>query len=172
MIFARDRVKIDFTYETWGWAVDFADAMFNDSKGKKRKNNHGIPEKENTDEENYRKVLQGAVAECAVYLHTGIEWHRAVGSVGNKSTLPDLGDDIQVRSSKPNRPFIYRRTDDEEQKFVFVWVNLEKREATIVGWLYGWECKEKGEWCDPQNRNNPIWSIHHMSPHPIDTLED
>ncbi len=171
MLFGRQHILVDHNEGTWDQAYEFAVALDEDSRKHNRKNNFNIHEKENTPEENFRKTLQGALAECAVHVVTNLPWHRTVGNVGNKKTLPDIGDDIQVRSRRSGKDLIHRETDDPNQKFVLVWVNIDDRISTVVGWLYGWQCREKGEWKDPQNRNSPVWEVSHMRLNSMDTIQ-
>jgi hypothetical protein len=170
LILSKDLDSFDVKGQWYDMALDFAQEMHEDSMKRKLRNANGIPPDEDTERENFRKTFQGAKAEVAVHKVTGLPWHRTVGNFGDKKTIPDIGEDIQVRSRAFGKGLIHRLGDDPNQKFVLVWVDGNR--VTVVGWMWGWECRERGSWVDPQERGYPVWQVPYVKLRKISTITE
>jgi len=115
----------------------------------------------------FEEDIRGVGAEAAVGKVLGIPWDRSYGSasIGNV----DLGEDIEVRSSKI--PFlILRPKDSKESRYILVrdlWVSRHKPVYDIVGWLKGGDGMTEDNWTNfgkdrpfcwgvPQSKLNPM----------------
>lgn len=100
----------------------------------------------------WEKDIDGACAEIAVSKAIG----RRIGSPIGTFHAPDVGT-IQVRHTKlESGCLIHRREDSERRPFVLVVGEIPT--YTIVGWLYGKECR-KTEWLKTYNNREPAWFV-------------
>lgn len=84
--------------------------------------------------------IEGALAEMALCKHMGLYWTAGV----NTFKHPDVGQDIQVRSTtRDDGCLIVRDDDSDDHRFYLVIGSNGTYE--IVGWLYGSEAK-KDKW--------------------------
>jgi hypothetical protein len=87
--------------------------------------------------------VRGAAAECAVAKALGIYWD---GSVDTFKTKADLGENIEIRSTKTNPPkLIVRPNDGAEKIYVCVqdeWLEGQRPTYLIHGWMTGTEAMD------------------------------
>jgi len=100
----------------------------------------------------------GASAEFVVARVTGKKWHAFADKIKREdgSSIPDVGEDIQVRStSHPAGRLLVHRTDRDDETFVLArtfWPRVE-----VIGWLWGYEAKEERYWQQPNPRQSPAF---------------
>jgi len=102
----------------------------------KHENKHGLE----SDDNGWNIHILGAMGEMAFSKAMGMYWCCGV----NTFHAPDIGQAIQVRTrSKRGYELIVREADSSDDIFVLVLGQCPTFD--VVGWLYGWECKNE-EW--------------------------
>ena len=93
----------------------------------------------------------GVAGEMAASIVTGIEWtgmfiSRAAIKARMGKSIPDLGTDIEVRTTmKPTYRLMVHRNDPSDWRFILV-RRIEDATFDVVGWQYGHEVKQKKLW--------------------------
>jgi hypothetical protein len=131
---------------------------------RKRPSAHGYDERAPLDVH-----IQGAAAELGISLITGLEWHAFLEHLPTERKPPDVGADLQVRSTEyRSGHLICHPGDSEEDRFILVHVN--GRKLQIKGWLRGSEAKQEKYWGDKFKNGRPAYWIPQRELHPIDQL--
>jgi len=95
-------------------------------------------------ERGWQYDIDGAFGEMAVARWRNVYWD---GTVGTISAPADVGLDWQVRSTPwHNGCLLVHDTDKDDQPFILV--HSSPPRMTILGWLFGAEAKERGQWGD------------------------
>jgi hypothetical protein len=90
--------------------------------------------------------LLGAFGEDAVSEYSGLPWS-GCGQNG-KGKGPDVGVDVQVRTSRAGSQYLWITKDDPpEARYVFV--TKHENKACIHGWRWGCDVKENPEYFGP-----------------------
>lgn len=119
------------------------------------------PRHEQPKDDSLNAHIFGAMGEMAAAKAMGIYPGFTVNTFGD---APDMGDDIQVRTSKTNR-LIVREHDNDDQKFVLVTGNAP--EMDVIGWVYGREAKHDKWFTDNGNGRPPAWFVPASELRPI-----
>jgi hypothetical protein len=97
--------------------------------------------------------IEGACAELVVAKHLHVYWDGSIYTF----KFPDLGGDIQVRHTiRMNGRLIFRRRDDERERYVFVVGRFPNYH--ICGWIYGYEAKKDEFLANPNNKEE-AWFV-------------
>jgi len=127
--------------------------------------------------------VEGACAEIACSLFTGLDWECAVGKLKRGG---DIGNWTQVRHSPNNRSdLIIRPGDSKMLRKPWVLVTGMDSWYLIHGWLWGYEAKEKKDgtvnsaavvptsedrWGAFLDSKSPAWGVPQEHLHPMETL--
>ena len=117
--------------------------------------------------------VEGACAEIACSLFTGLDWECASGKLKRGG---DIGNWTQVRHSPNNiSDLIIRPRDEKMIRKPWVLVTGGDSWYLIHGWLWGYEAKEKKEngtdrWGAFLDSKTPAWGVPQGHLHPMETL--
>jgi len=121
----------------------------------------------------WQTEVEGACAEIAVGLFTGLEWKCDEGKFKRGG---DIGNWTQVRWSSNNKSDLIIRPSDEKMiRKPWVCVTGCLSWYLIHGWLWGYEAKEKKEngqdrWGAFLDSKTPAWGVPQGHLHPMETL--
>ncbi len=97
--------------------------------------------------------IMGAVAEAAVARYMDVFWGPG------KLRAPDVSQ-YQVRSSSHRPPFLCLHPEDkDDDRFILVLVRAQT--ATLLGWAYGKDGKQKDYWGDKWRNGRPAFWVPH-----------
>jgi hypothetical protein len=105
------------------------------------------------DDDHFSHHIIGAVGECAVAAFFQLRWNPNIGVI----TGVDVSGKIEVRARRlegTGLDLAMRPKDKDDLPYVLVWVSQDYM-TELIGWLYGWETKGKGQWCDSKQ----VWFI-------------
>ena len=107
--------------------------------------------------------ILGAIGELAAARVMGIY----PGFTVNNFTGPDMGTDIQVRTSRRNA-LIVAPKDNKNERYVLVTGHAP--EMVVVGWMWGYEAMDPKWFFDPNNNRPPAYFVPAEELHPIETI--
>jgi len=106
----------------------------------------------------------GGMAELALSRHLGVPWEPTLGDYESA----DLSGLCEVKTSA--HPYsgmpLYKSQYHPEKLMTFV--RFDKFTANLMGWIFGKEAKEVGEWKD--NWDTPCWRVDAKHLKPIETM--
>lgn len=101
----------------------------------------------------FESHLQGVISEYAVHMHTGIPWHAFRQQIwsARKAPLPDLGDDIDVKTTTlEHGNLIVQKQDDPRFRYVHTITWPKEWRVRIIGFVAGSKVmREEHLWCPP-----------------------
>lgn len=111
--------------------------------------------------------IEGAIGEAAVAKARKRPW--STGQLG----APDVGDDIQVRSTDVRDGHLLLHKEDPDNAPFYLVVNPDRDGMTrwVIGWVYGWEGKKKGVW-NKKDTGRPCYWIEQKDLTPITEAKD
>jgi len=128
------------------------------------KKNNLIPGAEYKGNREYIDII-GAAGEMAVAKLLGVYWTAGINTFHGS----DLGINIQVRTArKKGYSLIVRDSDNDQHAYILV-ISQPPR-YHIIGWLWGYECKQSEYWRAPNNRPG-AWFVPQDKLKNITTLE-
>lgn len=159
-------MNLVLTEEQYGEAVRVGEKRQQAALDKNRPSAHGYNESEPL-----VVHIQGAAAELGVSLVTGLEWHAFLEDLGGEKKPPDVGEDIQVRSTEyATGHLLCHPGDSEEDRFILV--HVQGRSLNIIGWLSGLEAKNPKYWGDRARNKRPAYWIPQRDLRPFQEILD
>ena len=102
----------------------------------------------------WQNDICGAIAEMALAKALNVYWVPSVDTF----KLPDIGTNLQVRSTTLERgKLIVRPRDSDDEIYV---LGIEKTPlVSFKGWMYGKDAKNAEHWFDPRNGHPGAWFV-------------
>jgi len=97
--------------------------------------------------------ILGALGECAYCKFRAHYWNFSVNTFKN---IPDVGCNVQIRTTAPNLRLIVRPEDPSDQYFVHIRGECPTYE--VVGWILGKDAKQPG-WLEAVNGRSPAYFV-------------
>jgi hypothetical protein len=157
-------MKLVLTVEQYAKAEEIGKKRQKAALDKKRPSAHGYNESAP-----HKVHIQGAAAELGISLITGEQWHAYLEDLGGERKPPDVGNNLQVRSTDyKSGHLLVHPGDADEDIFIFVIVN--GRNLEIKGWMTGAEAKAQKYWGDKARNKRPAYWIPQPDLKPFKTL--
>jgi hypothetical protein len=158
-------MKLTLNESQYQQALDIAHRRQAAALKKNRPSAHGYNESDPL-----KVHLQGCVAELAISLITGQEWHAYLEILNDTPTKPpDVGEHLQVRSTEYLTGHLIVHPGDGDED-LFILVVVRGKNLMLKGWLSGYEAKHQKYWGDKFKNGRPAYFIPQSDLRPCEEL--
>jgi hypothetical protein len=132
------------------------------SSGNTGRNPHRSQEGRTDEHRRWHERL-GCMAEAAVAQHLGIPY---AGTVNTFHAEPDVGVFDVRATDRPDGRLILRDNDPADYPYVLAVCDGHLPVVRLVGWLYGWEGRQR-RWLRNPHGRRPCWMVPQSELHPV-----